>query len=184
MVQMVVGFNHNFRYKGEVYHIQTEDSGLKSPNIVTLLYQGGTILASKKTSYADITKVDNLNKVVEELMKEQHKEMLRSLKAGEFDAAIERFHARRQEPAQGVSGHKAVPKVAGPPVTPSPAPPPPAESPAAPVMVPRPQQKPGPEAFSPPRPPEAPTAKTPSPKAKQSLDDVILSYLFPDVDEQ
>ena len=61
---MVVGFNHNFRYKGEVYHIQTEDSGVKSPNIVTLLYQGGTILGSKKTSYADIAKVDNLEKVV------------------------------------------------------------------------------------------------------------------------
>ncbi len=36
---MVVGFNHNFRYKGEVYHVQTEDGGLKSPNIVTLLYK-------------------------------------------------------------------------------------------------------------------------------------------------
>ncbi len=92
---MVVGFNHNFRYKGEVYHIQTEDSGVKSPNIVTLLYQGGTILASKKTSYADIAKVDNLDQVVEELMKEQHKEMLRSLKAGEFDAVIERFQSGR-----------------------------------------------------------------------------------------
>ncbi|MDH3453831.1 MAG: hypothetical protein OEL80_01705, partial [Desulfuromonadales bacterium] len=93
---MVVGFNHNFRYKGEVYHIQTEDSGVKSPNIVTLLYQGGTILASKKTSYADIARVDNLDQVVEELMKEQHKEMLRSLKAGEFDAVIERFHSNKK----------------------------------------------------------------------------------------
>ena len=93
---MVVGFNHNFRYKGEVYHIQTEDSGVKSPNIVTLLYQGGTILASKKTSYADIAKVDNLDQVVEELMKEQHKEMLRSLKTGEFDVVIERFQSGRK----------------------------------------------------------------------------------------
>lgn len=82
---MVVGFNHNFKYKGVIYHVQTEDGGLKSPNIITLLYRGGTILASKKTSYADIAKVDNLEKVVEELMKEQHKEMLRRLKDGEFD---------------------------------------------------------------------------------------------------
>lgn len=82
---MVVGFNHNFRYKGELYHIQTEDSGVKSANIITLLYNGGTILASQKTSYADISKVENLAKVVEELMKEQHKEMLRRLKSGELD---------------------------------------------------------------------------------------------------
>jgi hypothetical protein len=94
---MVVGFNHNFRYKDEVYHIQTEDSGVKSPNIVTLLYQGGTILASKKTSYADISKVDNLEQVVEELMKEQHKGMLRGLKSGEYDAVIERHKYGKTE---------------------------------------------------------------------------------------
>jgi hypothetical protein len=86
---MVVGFNHNFRYKGEIYHVQTEDGGLKSPNIITLLYKGGTILASKKTSYADISKVDKLEKVVEELMKEQHREMLRRLKSGDLDAALQ-----------------------------------------------------------------------------------------------
>jgi hypothetical protein len=85
---MVVGFNHNFRYKGELFHVQTEDSGLKTPHIITLLYRGGTILASKKTSYADIAKVDRLEQVVEELMKEQHRDMLRRLKSGEFDEII------------------------------------------------------------------------------------------------
>lgn len=83
---MVLGFNHNVRYKGEVFHVQTEDSGVNNPHIITLLYLGGTILASKKTSYADIIKMENLEQVVEELMKDQHKEMLRRLKAGEFDA--------------------------------------------------------------------------------------------------
>jgi len=85
---MVVGFNHNFRYKGEIYHVQTEDSGLNTPHIITLLYRGGTILASKKTSYADIIKVDNLERIVEELMKEQHKEMLYRLRKGEFDSVL------------------------------------------------------------------------------------------------
>ncbi len=83
---MVLGFNHNIRYKGEVFHVQTEDSGISNPHIITLLYRGGTIIASKKTSYADIIKIENLEAVVEELMKDQHKEMLRRLKAGEFDA--------------------------------------------------------------------------------------------------
>lgn len=85
---MVVGLNHNIRYKGEVFHIQTEDSGLGNPQITTLLFIGGTIISSKKTSYADIVKIENIEKVVEELMKEQHKDMLRRLKAGEFDARI------------------------------------------------------------------------------------------------
>jgi hypothetical protein len=83
---MVLGFNHNIRHKGVVFHVQTEDSGINTPHIITLLYRGGTILSSKKTSYADIIKVENLEQVVEELMKDQHKEMLRRLKAGEFDA--------------------------------------------------------------------------------------------------
>jgi len=85
---MVVGFNHNIRYKGELFHVQTEDSGRANPHIVTLLYRGGTILASAKTSYADIIKTDQLELVVESIMKEQHKEMMRRLKGGEFDARI------------------------------------------------------------------------------------------------
>src|SRR6185369_17971944 len=82
---MVLGFNHNVMYKGEVFHVQTEDSGLANPHIITLLYRGGVILCSKKTSYADILRMENLEVVVEELMKEQHKDMMRRLKAGEFD---------------------------------------------------------------------------------------------------
>jgi hypothetical protein len=82
---MVLGFNHNVMYKGAVFHVQTEDSGVTTPHIITLLYRGGVILASKKTSYADILKIENLESVVEELMKDQHKEMMRRLKSGEFD---------------------------------------------------------------------------------------------------
>lgn len=85
---MLVGYNHNIRYKGEVFHVQTEDSGINTPHIITLLYRGGNIIASKKTSYADIVKMGNLNQVVEELMKEQHKDMLRRLKSAEFDARL------------------------------------------------------------------------------------------------
>jgi len=87
-MKMVGGFNHNFSYKGAVYHIQSEDGGLRNPVIVTHLYRGGTILVSRKIYYADIIRVDNLAQVVEELMKDQHKAMLRSLKNGEFDETI------------------------------------------------------------------------------------------------
>ena len=85
---MRLGHNHNVMYKGEVYHVQTEDSGVKNPHIITLLYQGGTILSSKKTSYADIVTFENLDQLVDELMKEQHKGMLRGLKSGDFDVKI------------------------------------------------------------------------------------------------
>lgn len=82
---MVLGFNHNLKYKGEIFHVQTEDSGVANPHIITLLYRGGVIISSKKTSYADILRMENLEVVVEELMKEQHKEIMRRLKSGDFD---------------------------------------------------------------------------------------------------
>lgn len=91
---MVLGFNHNVTYKGEVFHVQTEDSGVANPHIITLLYRGGVIITSKKTSYSDILRMDNLEVVVEELMKEQHKDMMRRLKSGEFDEKAFSFKAQ------------------------------------------------------------------------------------------
>lgn len=113
---MLVGYNHNIRYKGEVFHVQTEDSGINTPHIITLLYRGGNIIASKKTSYADIVKMGNLNQIVEELMKEQHKDMLRRLKSAEFDARL------------GLEGVFETPP-ASVPEPPLPVPPPPAPAP-------------------------------------------------------
>jgi hypothetical protein len=36
-----------------------------NPHIITLLYRGGLIISSKKTSYSDILKMENLEVVVE-----------------------------------------------------------------------------------------------------------------------
>jgi hypothetical protein len=199
---MVVGFNHNFRYKGEVYHIQTEDSGVKSPNIVTLLYQGGTILASKKTSYADISKVDNLGQVVEGLMKEQHKDMLRGLKSGEYDDVIERFRSGKTEPPQAsVREEPSKPQVevepvedalvedalvenariAAEPVIAEPiAVEPPSVPPVVATVLPAAALNPEPEAAPKTPPPAVPTEKPPSSVVEISLDEVILSYLMGD----
>ncbi|MEW6434898.1 MAG: hypothetical protein AB1730_25640 [Myxococcota bacterium] len=81
----VTGFNHNIKHKGKVYHVQTEDSGVSNPHIITHLFVGGNILATKKSSYADIVKSENLQELVRELMEEQHKEMLRNLVNGVYD---------------------------------------------------------------------------------------------------
>lgn len=160
---MIGGFNHNFLYRGEVYHVQTEDGGLKNPNIVTLLYRDGTILASKKTSYADIARVDNLKEVVEDLMKEQHKEMLRRLKSGELDDVIA---GRRSPPAAAPPGVKG----------------PPASAAAAVQAAPgrNDQGKTETETEAPPSRPGAAAAEKKDSEPAMSLDDVILSYLVGD----
>ncbi len=82
---MLPGYNHNVNYKAITFHVQTEDSGIENPHIITLLYIGGNIVARKKLGYADIIKHERMEDVVRELMQEQHKAMLRELKNGSYD---------------------------------------------------------------------------------------------------
>ncbi|MBI5887683.1 MAG: hypothetical protein HZB82_03115 [Deltaproteobacteria bacterium] len=77
--------NQNIEYKGTVYHVQTEDGGVKNPAVTTLLFVGGNILASKKTSYADILKSDQLDAVVKGLIKEQHASVVKGLLDGAYN---------------------------------------------------------------------------------------------------
>jgi hypothetical protein len=82
----LLGFNNNFKHKGQVYHIQTEDSGIKHPHIITHLFaDGGRILKSVKTSYAAVLGDANMADVVRNMMKEQHKAMIIALRDGQFD---------------------------------------------------------------------------------------------------
>ena len=82
---MLTGYNTDFKFQGKIYHVQTEDGGASSPSITSLLYHQGAILASRKTSYADILKADCLDEVVRELMMEQHKQMIRDLMQGKLE---------------------------------------------------------------------------------------------------
>ena len=82
---MLTGYNTDFKFQGKIYHCQTEDGGTGNPFITSLLYLQGAILASRKTSYADILKADCLDEVVRELMMEQHKQMIRDLMHGKLD---------------------------------------------------------------------------------------------------
>jgi hypothetical protein len=44
----ILGFNHNIRHRGVVFHVQTEDSGVDNPHLFTHLFHGGTILSTRK----------------------------------------------------------------------------------------------------------------------------------------
>jgi hypothetical protein len=82
-----VGFNNNIRHAGRLFHVQTEDSGVARPHVITHLFaDGGRILKTKKTSYAEFVEEHDLTQRVRTLMKEQHKAMLIALRDGEFDS--------------------------------------------------------------------------------------------------
>lgn len=87
----VLGFNNNVRHRGRVFHIQTEDSGVKTPRIVTHLFaDGGHIIKTTRTEYTDILHRSDLAQVVREMMKSQHKAMFAALRRGELDALLEK----------------------------------------------------------------------------------------------
>jgi hypothetical protein len=84
-VRMLSGFNHNLKYKGLVYHIQTEDGGKDNPQILTHAFLGGVILDSVLQSYADLLDKPNWQETLRDRMKTQHLEEIRKLFAGTFD---------------------------------------------------------------------------------------------------
>jgi hypothetical protein len=94
----LLGYNNNIRHKDRVFHVQTEDSGVRHPHIITHLFMdGGRILKSVKTSYAEHLGVDKMADVVQRMMKDQHKAMLVALRAGEYDRIVEGSPAAKPE---------------------------------------------------------------------------------------
>ncbi len=86
MSSPVLGYNTNVRHHGKLYHIQTEDSGIRHPHIITHLFaDGGRIIASKKTSYADRVGVEDMKGIVKKMMQAQHKAMFIALRDGVYD---------------------------------------------------------------------------------------------------
>lgn len=118
---MLTGYNTDFKFQGKVYHIQTEDGGINSPSITSLLYHQGAILASRKTSYADIIKADCLEEVVRELMMGQHKQMIRDLMQGKLQSQAS-VQPPTPQPAPKAAPVKEPPPAPVATVTPTPAP--------------------------------------------------------------
>jgi len=89
-VRAQVGFNNNVKYKSLTFHIQTEDSGLDKPHVITHLFaDGGRVIKSHKRSYADSVRREDVAAFVRQLMKAQQLEMALALREGKFDEIIE-----------------------------------------------------------------------------------------------
>jgi len=85
---MITGFNTDVRHGNRVYHVQTEDKGLDNPRIETLIYVGGEILDSYRSSYEDLMSRPPVpDAVIQERMDEQHRAIIRDIKNGKYDQA-------------------------------------------------------------------------------------------------
>lgn len=188
-VSPLLGYNTNVRHKGKLYHIQTEDSGVNHPHIITHLFaDGGRIIASKKTSYAEHVGTEDMQATVKKMMQEQHKAMFIALRDGVYDEGDESEDetttipvddegpATEKQPVDVEALERAAERLSGT-VAASDAPPPK-----------------GAGRYQPTQPASSPAAAASSKPAEsifgsdllseKSLDEVILSYLAEDLEDQ
>lgn len=82
---MITGFNTDIEHDGVVYHVQTEDKGLDAPIILSLVYVGGTILASKRSPYADLIEQGFSDEALAERLKRQHRLICAAINSGRIN---------------------------------------------------------------------------------------------------
>jgi hypothetical protein len=109
----IAGYNHNVRYRGLIFHVQTEDSGQQSPHLFTHMFYGGVIISTRKLVYDAGAAED----AIKGLMQSQHKIVLRDLKKGLFDDKIDQYLAGTEGLLpRGAAGDDERPAGAGAPV--------------------------------------------------------------------
>lgn len=150
---MITGFNTDVDYNNKTYHVQTEDKGMDNPYIESLVYRGGGIIFSKRTSYASKLAAGIAEKEIRALLEGQHKTIIAAIRKGKFEEGVPApaAYVTMEAGPKVVATVPAAPKPVGPKVTATP-PPTPQAAAAAPVVQ------------------EAPT--------KASLDEMIQAYLI------
>ncbi|MFL6336896.1 MAG: hypothetical protein ACJ754_26645 [Pyrinomonadaceae bacterium] len=180
---MITGFNTDIPYDGVTYHVQTEDKGLDTPLILSLVYVGGAIIASKRTPYADLISKGFDESVLTERLQRQHKLICAAIKSGrvedlkrmsaseggtampvaEASAGVRKAGQRRRKADANAPEKTAAPAVESASKPVETAAPPLVEKPAAPAP--------------PPAPPQAPAAPPAGVQTKADPDIVLLSSL-------
>ena len=106
---VITGFNTDIEYQGITYHVQTEDKGLATPLILSLVYNRGTILASKRSPYDDLLK-DFDEKILAERLQKQHRLICAAIQAGRIEdlkRMTEQVSALKRAGQNGANNAKA-----------------------------------------------------------------------------
>jgi hypothetical protein len=189
----LLGFNNNVRHKGRLFHIQTEDSGVKYQRVVTHLFaDGGRIVKTTRTDYSKHVGATDMADVVKALMKKQHKGMFLALREGEFDELVEHICGPFPEPGSRRKAEASSPKKSSPSnAQPKRTSPPPRRRSSRPRAATAAAEEVG-RASIPSGRPSSHFGELPSPNSRsifgdevvseKSLDEVILSYLADDLE--
>ncbi len=109
---VITGFNTDIEHNGVTYHVQTEDKGVETPLILSLVYNRGTILASKRSPYNDLLQSGFDEQALADRLQKQHKLICAAVRAGrieELKQMTAREAAMKKETGAG-SGQVALAK--------------------------------------------------------------------------
>lgn len=93
---MIFGFNTDVPASGKTYHVQTEDRGAKNPVVDSIIYLGGKIVDRVRTPYDPARSTQD---EVETLVRNQHRELVESIRSGTFTPQIAALQPEEQSPA-------------------------------------------------------------------------------------
>jgi hypothetical protein len=82
---VITGYNTDIEFEGVTYHVQTEDKGLARPIILSLVYDRGTILASKRLPYDDLLEGEFDEDVLAARLNRQHTLICAAIQAGRIE---------------------------------------------------------------------------------------------------
>lgn len=95
---MITGFNTDVEYNKKIYHVQTEDKGFENPYVESLIYVGGAIIFSKRTSYAEKLSDGISEKEIRALMENQHKTIIAAIRRGRFENLLTKKEEKAKTP--------------------------------------------------------------------------------------
>ena len=80
---MITGINTSVGFEDQNFHVQTEDRGREDPVIESLIYQGGAVLGSKKTSYKEFLESADFDEAkLRRMLESQHYAIVRAISSG------------------------------------------------------------------------------------------------------
>jgi len=86
---MITGFNTDVKHGDTVYHVQTEDKGVKNPLILSLVYVKGAILDAFRIRYEDFLDSDRFSEaLLQKILEFQHRQIVGAIKRGKYQKGM------------------------------------------------------------------------------------------------
>ena len=86
---MITGFNTDVKHGDTVYHVQTEDKGVKNPLILSLIYVKGTILDAFRSRYDEFLDSGRFSEAqLQKILEFQHRQIVGAIKRGKYQKGM------------------------------------------------------------------------------------------------